>query len=502
MIDGEAVPDVRLAVGRINDELSMNEASRGTAPEQPRRPATPRGSGWLGSLSLGLALASVYLMNGRDMGTYDTIATTVLPLRILRGHGIYLDDAPTRMRRSNLAHPEFVTISHGRLVPLYPIAPAVVAVPLFAPQVAVLDLRRPGWDRDRVVATVECLEMAKRSMAVVVALAGVVLHRLLLALGVGRAALPAVLSACLGSDLWAVGSQALWQHGPAALALVAAIALLHRRPAGRVRLLASGACAAMLVACRLMDIVFALAIAMWLAWTDRRGLRWFVPAPILVGAALLSYNVWFFGSILGGQDQIERLHTKLHGTSGPWSGDLVDGLLGTLLSPNRGLLVFSPWIAVGLLALGVPAVRRRIAAHSLISVMLASLLPYLLILSKYSVWWGGHCFGPRYWTDAIPLFAIPFAFGLEWMLARSRALVAISALAVGCSIVVQLIGAFCYPSSWNLEPRNVDTHHERLWDWRDTELSRCLIETFGPRRPADPRPGAGPRSPEDHAGRR
>ena len=163
----------------------MNQVSRGTASEQSQLPTTPRGSGWLGSLLLGFALVFVYLMNGRDMGTYDTIATTVLPLRILRGHGIYFDDERPGMRRSKLAHTGFVTISHGRLVSLYPIAPAVVAVPLFAPQVAVLDLCRPGWDRDRLMETVECLKMARRSMAVVVALAGVVLHRLLLALGGG-----------------------------------------------------------------------------------------------------------------------------------------------------------------------------------------------------------------------------------------------------------------------------------------------------------------------------
>src|SRR5262249_35494166 len=163
--------------------------------------------------------------------------------RVLRGNGIYLDDEPRGMRRSNLAHPEFVTISHGRLVSLYPIAPALVAVPLYAPQVAVLDRYRPGWDRDRLIAAVGCVQMGRRSMAVVVALAGVVLHRLLLALGLGPAALPAVLASSLGSDLWAVGSQALWQHGPAALALVTAIALLHDRSAGRLRLLVSGACA-------------------------------------------------------------------------------------------------------------------------------------------------------------------------------------------------------------------------------------------------------------------
>jgi hypothetical protein len=227
-----------------------------------------------------------------------------------------------------------------------------------------------------------------------------------------------------------------------------------------------------------MDIVFAAAIVIWLAWTNRRALPWFLPAPVLVGVALIAYNVWFFDSILGGQSRLEQAHVKLHGVSGIWSGNLVDGLLGTLVSPNRGLLVFSPWIAVALLTALVPRVRQRLSAQPLICVLLVSLIPYTIMLGKYSVWWGGHCFGPRYWTDVIPLCAILFAYGLEWMLARSRILVAIAAVTVMVSIAVQVIGAFCYPSSWNLQPRNVDLHHERLWDWRDTELSRCLIETL------------------------
>jgi hypothetical protein len=429
-------------------------------------------------LFLGLGLFFAYTINGRDLGSYDTISTTLLPLSILRGDGIYLDNKLLGNVRSNLPLPDSLTISHGRLVTLYPIAPALVAVPLFAPQVAVLDLRRPGWDRDRQVALAESLEMAKRSMAVVVALVGVVLHRLLLLLGVGRAAVPAVLAACLGSDLWTVGSQALWQHGPAALSLITTIALLHPHPVTHWRLAVAGALTALLVACRLMDVVFAAAIVAWLAWTNWRGLRWFLPAPILAGVALLTYNLWFFDSILGGQAMLEQYHPKRHGTSGTWSGNFVDGLLGTLMSPNRGLLVFSPWIAVALATLVVPTVRRRLSAHSLICTLILSLIPYLVILSKYSVWWGGHCFGPRYWTDVIPLFAILFAYGFNWMLARSRVLAAISSMTVIFAIAVQLIGAFCYPSSWNLEPRNVDFHHERLWDWRDTELSRSLIERF------------------------
>ena len=63
--------------------------------------------------------------------------------------------------------------------------------------------------------------MAKWSMSVLMAVAAVILHRFLLRLGLRFGALPAVVAAFLGSDLWTHASQAAWQHGPAALALIA-----------------------------------------------------------------------------------------------------------------------------------------------------------------------------------------------------------------------------------------------------------------------------------------
>jgi hypothetical protein len=78
----------------------------------------------------------------------------------------------------------------------------------------------------------------------------------------------------------------------------------------------------------------------------------------------------------------------------------------------------------------------------------------------------------------IPLFAILLAFGLDWAMARSRGLTALFIGTIIVAIGIQVIGACFYPSNWNLEPLNVDLHHERLWDWRDTELSRCLGEAL------------------------
>ena len=44
------------------------------------------------------------------------------------------------------------------------------------------------------------------------------------------------------------------------------------------------------------------------------------------------------------------------------------------------------------------------------------------------------------------------------------------------SIGVEVIGAFYFPSSWNAQPADINRSHERLWDWRDSELTRCLSE--------------------------
>jgi hypothetical protein len=427
-------------------------------------------------LVLFVVLVAIYESNGRDLGTSDTVPTSLVPLAILRGQGFFLDSHRVSIEAWTSNSMDLAISWHGHLLSRYPIAPALLIVPLYAPQVALNDHHFPGWDHLPRLATDECRWMAKRSLVILMASAAVIMQRLLIRLGLGRAALTAVIAAFLGSDLWTVGSQALWQHGPAAFCLVCAIALLHPEPSSRWRLALAGLATTFLVGCRLSDVVFALVIVLWIATTQPRGLVWFLPIPILGAIALFAYNLYFFGTITGGLAALEELHPQVHGMSGTWSGGLVDGALGTLFSPNRGLFVFSPWVALGLLGAAVPAIARRVASHRLICWLLWALLPYLIIYSKYAVWWGGHCFGPRYWTDVIPLFAILFAFALDWMLDRSRALVALAWSTIIWSIAVQSIGAFCYPSTWNLTPANVDLHHERLWDWRDSELSRCVIE--------------------------
>jgi hypothetical protein len=432
------------------------------------------------SLLLGPVLAAVFLANGRDLGTFDTVATTMLPITLIRGEGVSLGRFQTLLAKTRDGQiPPYVARSHQHIVSRYPVAPALLVVPLILPQVLLLDRVAPGWDeRDALVTFNECRLMVRRALAVLMAISSVLLHRLLIGLGLRRVSVPAVVACALGSDIWAVASQALWQHGPAAFCLTSAMLLLHPRPpVSRLRLAMGGLAAGLLVACRLMDIVFALAILLYLARVQPRGLNWFLLAPVVVAALLLAYNLWLFGDPVGGQAQLERIHRSSHGVEGPWTGRLIEGAIGTLFSPNRGLFVFSPWVFLALLAL--PLTAGRIAPHALIAWLLWAIVPFFLMLSKYSVWWGGHCFGPRYWTDVMPLFAILLAFALDRAVRHARWLLPVFGVTIILSVALQVVGVLCFPSSWNLKPTNVDIDHARLWDWRDNEILRCIREYPG-----------------------
>ncbi len=200
--------------------------------------------------------------------------------------------------------------------------------------------------------------------------------------------------------------------------------------------------------------------------------------------ALSGFNVYFFDTLTGGYARIEQMHPWAHGTRGTFTGSLLDGGLGTLLSPSHGLWVHWPWVALSALSLAVPTVRGRLreGGGSLEWWLSLSLVPYFGLLATYSCWWGGHSFGPRFWIDAVPIFVVWLGLCLDWAWSHPGRSwrVALAASAV-VSISIQAAGFLCYPSSWYGSPTNADLDHARLWDWQDSELTRGLAEGIKPR---------------------
>src|ERR1019366_8265121 len=97
---------------------------------------------------------------------------------------------------------------------------------------------------------------------------------------------------------------------------------------------------------------------------------------------------------------------------------------------------------------------------------------YLLLYSAWRGWWGGYCYGPRFFTDVLPvlaLCAIPTAERL-WRRTTGRALVVVLAV---YGALVQGIGVYCDDNSWNALPDSVDHTPERVWDWSDPQILRA-----------------------------
>ena len=439
---------------------------------------------WGRRLALGVGLWVIFVANGREIGAGDTIPAILLPIAIARGDGFTLDrfepvissgDAAATGTGESL--PYFAARKRGRLVSRYPVAPVVVALPFTLPQIALLDRWRPGWDATPVGALRYGRWIAKNAAAAVVALAAVLLCQALRAFGLARVALPATLVAALGSPLWTIAAQSPWQHGTGVLALTTAILLLRSAP-GRSRALATGLALAVLVAARLPDIVFALPLAGWALLRRPREAPWLAAGPLVVGSLLAGYNLGWFGTLLGGQVEIEAVRLPMQGLPATWGNPLV-GAAGTLFSPNRGLLVFCPWVATAAVV-ALPTLRARFGAGSMAWPLLLGLCGHFAVVASYSNWWGGWCFGPRYWTEAVPVLAMLLAVALEDARTRGAAVrVAVYGTAA-YAIVLQGIGALYYPSSWNATPLPTGQHHERLWDWSDSEITRGLRE--GPHR--------------------
>jgi hypothetical protein len=196
--------------------------------------------------------------------------------------------------------------------------------------------------------------------------------------------------------------------------------------------------------------------------------------PLAAAAAVvIGLNTVWFGHLLGAVPRLEALHAGVHFVPGSLTASVPAGMLGLLISPSRGLLVFSPIVAIA--AVGASRLtqggwtserpERRWCA--------AAIAVQFLLYSTYSVWWGGHTFGPRYALDALPMMVPLGADGVE-IVGRHATGRALAIIALVWSVAAAGTGAFVYPSeAWNSDPTEIDRAHGRLWDWRDPQLLRC-----------------------------
>jgi hypothetical protein len=415
---------------------------------------------------IAILACAVYIAPLRNGGSSDTFPAQLLPLSILGDGDLAFNEfvcpvdattgrgLPYDPQRCLRPLPYYLQAHEGRVVSTYPVVAGLLNVPVHVVAQAL------GVDRGRRRFRLGLITAALIS-------AGAVGAMVLLLGRLGFAPITATLGGltfAFGTLAWSSSGIGLWQHGPAMLFLLLA---LHGLLAGERRGLAwAGACLALAVWTRPTNAVLALPLALYALARHPRERLPFLAAAAVPAAAMALYSQWAFGSVLAlGQGQQMRF------------GDApLEALAGVLVSPARGLFDYSP-----VLLLALPAVAwawRERAPHPLLRPLMLGTAGIIAVHALWAVWWGGHSFGYRLLTETLPALVILSALTWERAVRGRAGRVAVAALLLAWSVWANALGAWVAPCGFDTEPDYLDTHPERVWDVRDTELLRCSARVF------------------------
>lgn len=429
----------------------------------------------------------IYMANGRYIGSGDCVPASIIPISMARGDGPWLDRYRAYIQDENHRLPGYCEESRGHVVSRYPIGPGLVLAPFMVPQVWYWDAVKPGWDFEKASFQFNSRRMAKTSASLVVSLAVSLVYLWLRRFSSVGASLLASIAAAFGSGLWTTASQAGWQHGPAVFCLMISVVCLQFYGANRWAMFIAGMATGMIVVCRLVNLPISIALWLFVMRKGRNELIWFSSAAATTAACWMAWNIWFFDHPNGGYSEIEKMHGWAHGVKGSWSTPLFEGLAGTLASPSHGLLIYSPWVLIALPGMVfLVSLRERNKEQLQLLFWLSMSVPVTLVIySKYSCWWAGHCFGARFWIDSTPIFSGLLALMIDQMQSKKNRMKTVINLIllifIAFSAAIHFIGALTYPTTWHSVPTNVDRDHQRLWDWGDNEVTRGLKEGIKPR---------------------
>jgi hypothetical protein len=146
-------------------------------------------------------------------------------------------------------------------------------------------------------------------------------------------------------------------------------------------------------------------------------------------------------------------------------GDFRLALIGNLISPARGLLVFSSFITLVWIFPKQAIIQR---GRGWLFVGIVWPIAHWVVVSRFPHWWGGHSYGPRLMIDCFPglllllLTRWPSLSKVMTYQIRSAVLL----LSMGFSVFANTWqGMFnLYTAHWSNAP-DIDEYPEYLFDW-------------------------------------
>jgi hypothetical protein len=344
----------------------------------------------------------------------------------------------------------------GHLYSIFPVGVPLLAAPFVLPANSSIV--------DQYYADLE-----KTIAVFMVALTAVFLYLASLTLLRSKYALSLALIFAFGTSAWSTASRGLWQHAPSMLMLTLALYLLLKAEQRPVLAAWAGLPLGLSYMIRPTNIIPVIFLSLYVLIRYRKFFMGYLLRAAPAAVLFLLYNFLTYGAPLSSY-YLPQGFSSLPG--------FFEALVGHLVSPARGLFIYSPLFLFSIFGLCLLARSRR--AGLLDYLLMGCAAGHLILISSFPHWWGGHSYGPRMSADMIPFlcyFIIPVFSLFSSKGIKRRVFVALFVVCLGISFIMNFIGAVSYKGhEWNDLPADVDQAPSRLWDWSDPPFLRPFRE--------------------------
>lgn len=375
----------------------------------------------------------------------DTFPAGYIPFSIIYYHNLFLEPFST---------PDFVSNAYaftpvdGHMMSLFPIVTPVLITPF-------VWLCTLGMTSGHAILHVT--QIGRTASAGIAALAVCTFYLIVIRFAPRKIAVLSTLVFAFATSTWSISSQALWQHGMIELLLLLMIYIIVRNEekTSSWSFICLGILSGLFVFCRPPDALLLIPILGYVIfWNRKYTLHYIIPA-IFSGLPFLAYNWFFFGNVFGGYVQnLDKFSLSI---------DILSNYAGLFISPNKGLLIFSPILILAVFGYFQLGSLENKNISRLFQWFGPVLILETIMYSFFSDWGGGYSYGYRFLIALVPILCIYIALFLSDTMARFRVGIhgylkagAIATLIL-FSILVQFIGVFYFPY---LD----DVHYPRPWD--------------------------------------
>ena len=376
----------------------------------------------------------------------DTYGTVYTAVALVEQQTIWLDDYLPYIQERTGEYTYMLTETSGHVVTATPTASSALALPAIA-VFSALGVESGDFDA--------WLEAAMLTAALAAAGSVAFLFAALRRLTTHAIAAAATATYAWGTLTWGISGQALWQHAGATLALAAFLYALVSR-----RLVLAGLAAGAMVAFRLTTGVLAFFM---LPLVGRTRDEWgrFLIGVLPYALALAAFNTVAFGSPLEQGYGSGHVRSQLSIDA----GNVLRGVGGLLVSPGKGLLVYSPVLLFSVYG-AIAGWRTPLYRWSALAAA-----AYLVVSANSSQWHGGEAFGARRVVDMLPLLALLLVPALERI--RGSRWAWLFGATLAWSVLVQLLGASVWETAGWYDTHDI-TRESVWWNVGDNEIVAML----------------------------